>query len=247
MALPGRSPLPLRASDLLLIVLIGVGAAYLLGPVLVRTFARGFAPAPADVDQATVALILVLLAAQTGILLAAIYGVAVRWRGLSWAELGLVPPPAAWYGRAAVITVASFAVVAVINAAVHAVTGAPPYNPQLRIIAPAGFSWSALAGMVALAGVVAPFVEELAFRGLLYRWLRERFGLWVGVGASALAFSLVHGIPALIPALAALGAILALVYERSGSLWPAIVVHGAYNTVVTVGLYVALALGYDLP
>lgn len=246
MALPGRSPLPLRAGDLLLIVLIGVGAAYLLGPVLVRTFARAFAPAPAEVGQATVALVLVLLAAQAGILLAAIYGVAVRWRGLSWAELGLVLPSTAWYGRAALVTVASFALVAVINAAVHALTGAPPYNPQLRFIAPAGFTWSGLAGMVALAGLVAPFVEELAFRGLLYRWLRDRFGLWVGAGASALAFSVLHGIPALIPALAALGVVLAVVYERSGSLWPAIIVHAAYNTAVTIGLYVALALGYDL-
>ncbi len=58
---------------------------------------------------------------------------------------------------------------------------------------------------------------------------------------------MLHGIPGLIPAIAALGVVLALVYEKSGSLWPAMVVHGTYNTVVTVGLYMALAAGVEPP
>jgi uncharacterized protein len=63
---------------------------------------------------------------------------------------------------------------------------------------------------------------------------------------SALLFAVVHGIPMLIPALLVTGLVLAWVYERSGSLWPPIVVHGAFNMVMVVVLYDALAAGVPL-
>jgi membrane protease YdiL (CAAX protease family) len=91
-----------------------------------------------------------------------------------------------------------------------------------------------------------PFVEELLFRGLFYRWLRERWGVAAAVAVSALSFSALHGIPQLIPALALFGAVLALVYEKSGSLWPAIVVHALFNCVGVVLVYAALAHGMPL-
>ena len=62
---------------------------------------------------------------------------------------------------------------------------------------------------------------------------------------SALLFSGLHRIVWLIPALAVIGVILALVYEKSGSLWPAVIVHALFNSVGVVLVYLALA--QDLP
>lgn len=243
MQFPGRSPLPVRATDLLLILIVSLGSARVLGPFLINVFGDALTGPPDDRTMATVAVVLLLLAIQTGILLLTIYVIIVRWRGLGWNEFGLVAPGRGWYVRAVVIALLTFPLVAAINLALQSLHDEPLRNPQLELLAPTGFSWWGLAGTLLVAGVVAPFVEELVFRGLLYRWLRERIGFWGAIIISAFAFSVLHGIPGLIPAIAALGVVLALIYEKSGSLWPAIVAHGTYNTVVTIGLYAALAYG----
>jgi membrane protease YdiL (CAAX protease family) len=40
-----------------------------------------------------------------------------------------------------------------------------------------------------------------------------------------------------------MGLLLAAVVERSGSLWPAIIVHGVFNSLMTITYYTALASG----
>jgi uncharacterized protein len=84
------------------------------------------------------------------------------------------------------------------------------------------------------------------FRGLLFGWLWARFGLGLGTVASALAFAFAHGIPALAPALAVQGVALAWLYARSDSLWPAVVMHGTFNGLMSILLYLAIAAGVPL-
>ena len=84
-----------------------------------------------------------------------------------------------------------------------------------------------------------PIVEELAFRGLLYRWIiARRFDTvsyqhlsWVAVLISSALFGLMHSRP-IAGALA--GAIFALVMVRSGRLSDAIASHIAANAVIIV-------------
>ncbi len=121
-----------------------------------------------------------------------------------------------------------------------------PVNPQFSLVAPAGFSWFGLIGMLLVVGLFIPFAEELLFRGALYGWLRRRLGVPAAALLSALLFSGVHRIVWLIPALAVVGVILALVYERSGSLWPAVLVHALFNSLGVVLVYLALAQGIPL-
>jgi membrane protease YdiL (CAAX protease family) len=144
-----------------------------------------------------------------------------------------------------VIAVLTLLLTAVINLIMQRFLGGAPINPQFRIIAPAGFSWFALIGMLFVVGLLIPFAEELLFRGVLYGWLRGHLGVPAAAVASALLFSGLHGIVWLIPALAVIGVILALVYEKSGSLWPAVVVHALFNSTGVVLVYLALA--QDLP
>lgn len=187
-----------------------------------------------------------LLALQSAVPMALLYLLVVRRRGLSWAALGLRPTQARWYTVALLLALASFPLVMVVNAGVQALLGEPLRNPQLEILAPAEFSWGALAVMLLMAGLVVPVVEEIVFRGLLFGWLRTRFGLAAGIALSALAFAFAHGIPVLAPALAVQGILLAWLYARSDSLWPGVVMHGTFNGLMSILLYAAIAAGVPL-
>ncbi|MBI4776512.1 MAG: CPBP family intramembrane metalloprotease [Deltaproteobacteria bacterium] len=85
-------------------------------------------------------------------------------------------------------------------------------------------------GYLLVAVMLSPFVEELVFRGLLYGALRKRFSVWVVVILTATLFAAVHGIsPArIVPAVFG-GALCALSFEHSRSLWTPIVIHVSGN------------------
>ncbi len=86
----------------------------------------------------------------------------------------------------------------------------------------------------ALTCVVAPIGEEFLFRGYIFTALRNWRGPWTGAVVTGLLFGLVHAGSAplldLVP-LAALGFGLCLLYRRTGSLYPCIVVHSLNNSV----------------
>jgi uncharacterized protein len=95
-----------------------------------------------------------------------------------------------------------------------------------------------LAVFCLLAGPVAAITEETLFRGLIYRWLRQRREIAVSAFVSAILFALVH--PYLYASsvdmfllfafdLTALSILLALLYEISDSLWPSIIAHAGNN------------------
>ncbi|MGM0576357.1 MAG: CPBP family intramembrane glutamic endopeptidase [Myxococcota bacterium] len=75
----------------------------------------------------------------------------------------------------------------------------------------------------------APVFEEILFRGFLYRNLRDLLGPTTAMLASGFLFAVVHFEVALLLPLGALGAALAFLYERSGSLLVPIAVHALWN------------------
>jgi membrane protease YdiL (CAAX protease family) len=84
--------------------------------------------------------------------------------------------------------------------------------------------------------VVAPFVEELTFRGLGYSLL-VRFGRWGAIVLVGISFALAHGLVQAFPFLAAFGAGLAYLRSRVDSVYPGMVVHGLFNaTALTVAV-----------
>ena len=78
--------------------------------------------------------------------------------------------------------------------------------------------------------VVAPFVEEITFRGLGYSLL-VRFGRWTAIVLVGVAFGLAHGLVEAFPFLAAFGAGLAYLRSRVDSVYPGMIVHGLFNAV----------------
>ena len=91
-----------------------------------------------------------------------------------------------------------------------------------------------------MAAIVAPILEEIVFRGVLYRQLRTATGRWGIVSSVAcsllvvsLVFAAIHpqGLMA-VPALAAIAVGLGMMREWRGSLLAPMVMHGCSNAVV---------------
>jgi hypothetical protein len=224
--------------DLLLMLIVGMGSSRLVLPFLADGLGVEIRNGAPDIGR-----LMLLLSIQSLLLFGVIYLIAVRWRGVTWAELGFVAPSASWLSRAVLLALLCFPLVGTITWLQQQVTGQPFENPQFELLTPPSFAWGDYLATLLVAGVIAPIVEEIAFRGLLYRWLRERTGGALAMAISALAFSVLHGIPMLIPGIFVLGLILAWVYDRTRSIWIPILMHGVYNAVVTTALYMALAQG----
>ena len=94
----------------------------------------------------------------------------------------------------------------------------------------------AMAAMVVLAPAIA---EELFFRGWMQRRLERAVGPALAIGLSSLAFGLMHldvvQSVAVLPASVLLG----YVTWRTGSLWPAMLGHAAFNALGFVGTRMA--------
>ena len=76
---------------------------------------------------------------------------------------------------------------------------------------------------------IGPACEELIFRGLVYRRVRDLLGVWWAVLLSAVCFGVYHqnltqGVFAFF-----FGIVLATVYEHYGTIWAAIAAHAANN------------------
>ncbi|MDB5075288.1 MAG: abortive infection protein [Chloroflexi bacterium] len=90
-----------------------------------------------------------------------------------------------------------------------------------------------LEALVILTGVVlTPLAEELLFRGVLYQALRRTMPIGSAALISALIFSGMHLSIVLFVPLALMGFVLAVMFERSGSLVPTILVHACNNGII---------------
>lgn len=88
--------------------------------------------------------------------------------------------------------------------------------------------------------IMPALVEELCFRGIVMQHLR-RFGEWFAVIAAALCFGLMHCNLIQAPFAFIVGLSLGYFVIRTGSLWPAILIHALNNTVSLVFSYLSQA------
>jgi uncharacterized protein len=86
---------------------------------------------------------------------------------------------------------------------------------------------------VLLAAVIVAIVEELIYRGIGFTLLVQ-FGHTAAIVVTSFAFALAHGIVEGIPVFFAIGAALGFVRSRTGSIYPAMLMHGAFNGVQVV-------------
>ena len=82
--------------------------------------------------------------------------------------------------------------------------------------------------------LLVPVGEELLFRGLLLRGFLLRYGATPALALTSLLFALVHLNPWAFAGYFIVGWVLGWLVLRSGSVWPAIILHGAYNALAVI-------------
>jgi membrane protease YdiL (CAAX protease family) len=164
--------------------------------------------------------------------------------GLWWGRSIVMPPLAglATYAICLPLLVGGV-LLSMLLAVVLQALGTPPQPPshplQDELASGGGTHWVAL---FVLAAVIVPPIEEIMFRGVLYRHLREwwgRLGSVAGIAAAALASSLLfaaihpQGI-AFVPILGALAVGFCIARELGGSVAAASIAHGINNGAVVL-------------
>ena len=149
--------------------------------------------------------------------------------------LGLGPPLLSDVGRvlgwSVLLLVVQVLTVSLLVGLVPALREASPDNVGFV----RGEPWASVLVLAVLAVVVAPFVEELLFRGVVLRGLMLRAGFWPAAATSSALFGVFHaqGSPAeaalLATATGVFGLGLCVLVRRTGRLAPAIGVHAVRN------------------
>ena len=94
-----------------------------------------------------------------------------------------------------------------------------------------------------IVGLLAPFGEEIFFRGFLLAALVPIIGGMRGAVVSSAIFSAAHlNVSTLFP-IFVMGMLLAWLYMRTGSIWPSFVAHAAQNLLALI----FLEIPFDAP
>lgn len=78
-------------------------------------------------------------------------------------------------------------------------------------------------------GILGPIAEELTFRGLIFRRMKDSMGTFMAVLLSSLLFGIYHGNVIQFIYAFLMGLVLAIIYHRTGTLWTAVLAHIAAN------------------
>lgn len=178
-----------------------------------------------------------LIAVHAVIVLVAIYFFIVRKYNLRLTDLGIVLVPQNWVLRSVIFGILAIPASAIVSQFVQSLSSEPFENPQHDIFIAVGFSPAILITSLLVTSLIVPLVEEIAFRGVFYGWLRARMPVAASVAISSAVFALLHGIVFLIPVFALIGAVLALITEKSGSVLAATITHGVFNAINIAALY----------
>jgi membrane protease YdiL (CAAX protease family) len=179
-------------------------------------------------------------------LIGGVYLFGLLRRGYRWDRVGIRPVEKLWVVYSLILAILVIPLTAIITILVMLAMGLPMENPQIEFLLPEDLTDISAFLMLLLAGVIAPFAEELLFRGVFYTMLKERWGVWPGVLISSFVFGLAHANFAVGLTAFLLGILLALVFEYSQSLWTAVLIHAINNSSKLVLLYLLLKLGFDL-
>jgi membrane protease YdiL (CAAX protease family) len=98
-------------------------------------------------------------------------------------------------------------------------------------------SFGPTAIQVLLIVIAAPIAEETCFRGMLFGGLRERLPRLAAALICGLIFGALHALTGVtaVPPLIVFGFLLALLYERTGSIVPGILLHMINNSIALLG------------
>lgn len=158
------------------------------------------------------------------------YVVARKYRLPFWEALGFTPFQQRMYWFLLL-----GAVISVAEGLLDGLLAAPENTPIAEMLSGQGAFWV----FGAFAIFIAPFFEEVLYRGFFYRPLEKSWGPIGAIAVTSVAFSAVHGPQyafawQYLLTLWLAGIWLGIARWRTGSLWPPILMHAGANVVSVV-------------
>lgn len=173
--------------------------------------------------------------------IALVYLLAIVLAGGSWSELGIKKAP--WRNYLIYGVLGGLLLITVVILLGFVIKQfQPELPPQDYEVMLRSAGKLAVALLIILVGaVLAPFSEELFYRGMVYPVFRGKLGPLWGAIIAGLVFGLAHmDLWRAIP-LAIGGAVLCYIYEKTNSILVSTVAHGVWNGVMSIIVYLSLA------
>lgn len=190
-----------------------------------------------EFEPVTAGLVQYALSGTLGLLgFAAAYAVRIRRLDV----LGVRRASGRWLAIGAASGVGTFVLGLVVGVVMSLLLPAPE-NIQTDYQAAAAGGALAFAATLLLGSVLTPLGEEAFFRGVVANAL-GRWSAWLSVPVSAAIFALAHGVNAVLPTAFIVGVATALLFRRTGSIWPGVLAHLVHNTLATLFPLVVLPL-----
>lgn len=101
--------------------------------------------------------------------------------------------------------------------------------PGYSQVSETAFDGQSMGLMILVVGIIGPVCEELMFRGIIFHRLKDWIKPEIAIVISALLFGIYHGNVVQFFYAACMGVMLAIVYDKTGTLWTSIVAHVAAN------------------
>lgn len=181
-----------------------------------------------------------------GLVLVSVWFVTSTGRGLGYFDLRFPGVRDLLYAVGGLVALVG---VAIVVGLVFSVLNVPTAQNSIENTAREGGA-EVLLWAIPLAWLAIGLGEELVFRGVVQNYLEEEFSTAGAILASSVIFALVH-IPAyyspnpvatgsVLVVVFCLSVILGVTYVRTRNLLVPILIHGTYNAIVFLSLYVAL-------
>lgn len=171
--------------------------------------------------------------AQYGVALSIEVGIIaglMRWRRLRLQDLGLQRFHWGWILAVLGLYVAQIVLVVVVFTVIQVLSPSTNLDQTQEVLSFGKAHWAVVASFIAAVGI-APVVEELIFRGIMFRALASRWPIWLAAIVSSAAFGWLHGQLNVGIYTFLLGLLLVWLYQRSGSIYPGILLHILNNAI----------------
>ncbi|BAC15273.1 hypothetical conserved protein [Oceanobacillus iheyensis HTE831] len=158
-----------------------------------------------------------------------VYFIAIRPKSLSWKEVGFQRFSTSYWGPLIGWTMVLIIGSILLSVIVEWIFNMGTDNSKTDSLQTRLTTMNIVIAFVS-AAIISPIYEEIFYRGFLYRWIRTKYGLLAGMLMSSFIFMLVH-IPTFnsLPYTFLSGLIFAWTYEKTQSIYPAMIIHGLFN------------------
>lgn len=158
-----------------------------------------------------------------------IFIILVIYKRIPLYKVGLVQPKIRFIILVAFLGVVFFFFGTVLASVVSKVIGSSANGTDLSLGLTNEKMWLSILNFKILIALGIPIAEELIFRGVIFRFLRQHKTFLVSALISSLLFGLLHLHPGLMIFAFLLGLVSATLYERTGSIILSIVFHFTIN------------------